>query len=315
MKEHVRKAVITAAGKGTRHYPATNAVQKELFPLVDRDGVTKPVIQFVVEEALAAGIEQICIITQPGGEKAFQDHFAVLSADSALRQKPWAGKEAAKLEQMQSAISYVFQESQEGFGHAVNCAAEWVGDEPFLLMLGDHIYLAEQTGACCRQMIQTYNEYGRSVFGVQQTAIDRLHLFGTVKGGTLLQADPATYAVAAVYEKPDAETARQRLTTPGLATDQFLTFFGLYLFTPALFTILQEHIEQNRRERGEIQLTTAQAELVQRAEAVAVEVAGTRLDMGTPFGYIETQLLLAMKGTLAAELERLFESSSASWVM
>jgi UTP--glucose-1-phosphate uridylyltransferase len=315
MKKTVRKAVITAAGKGTRHYPATNAVQKELFPIVDRDGVTKPVIQFVVEEALAGGIEQICIITQPGGERAFQEHFTGLPNDSSLRQKPWAKRECDKLEHMQQIISYVFQEAQEGFGHAVHCAAEWVGDEPFLLMLGDHIYLAERTGLCSRQMIQTFSDHGRSVFGVQQTAVDRLHLFGTVKGDVRLSSTPPTYTVATVYEKPDAEVARQFLQTPGLAEDQFLTFFGLYIFTPALFSILQEHIVQNKRERGEIQLTTAQAEVVQREGAVAVEVEGTRLDMGTPFGYVETQLLLAMKGTLAAELERVFESSASTWLM
>jgi UTP--glucose-1-phosphate uridylyltransferase len=311
----VRKAVITAAGKGTRHYPATNAVQKELFPIVDRDGVTKPVIQFVVEEALAGGIEQICIITQPGGEKAFQEHFAGLPSDSSLRQKPWAQRECENLEHMQSIISYVFQETQEGFGHAVHCAAEWVGDEPFMLMLGDHIYMAEETGLCSRQMIQTYADHSRSVFGVQQTSVDRLHLFGTVKGETRLATSPPTYAVETVYEKPSADVARQQLQTPGLAEDQFLTFFGLYIFTPALFSILQEHIAENKRERGEIQLTTAQAELVRRQGAVAVEVEGTRLDMGTPFGYVETQLLLAMKGTLAAELERVFESSASTWLM
>lgn len=306
MKNRIRKAVITAAGRGTRHYPATNTVQKELFPLVDRSGVTKPTIQFVVEEALAAGIEQICIVTQPGGEAAFRNHFQGLSKQSSIYKKPGMRAISDALVEMGSRITYVPQQTSEGFGHAVYCSREWVDEEPFMLLLGDHVYLSSQTGSCSRQLINAYERFGQAVFGVQQTDAQQLPLFGTVQGGRLLEKNPSTWQVRAVYEKPDPEYARRHLHTVSLAADRFLTFFGMYLFPPTLFTILQQHIEQNLRERGEIQLTSAQAELLQRQSAIAVQVDGVRLDMGTPWGYLETQLLLARSGAWAQDLAKVF---------
>ncbi|HPN33874.1 MAG TPA: sugar phosphate nucleotidyltransferase [bacterium] len=309
MKKIIRKAVITAAGKGTRHYPATNAVQKELFPLVDRDGVTKPTIQLVVEEALAAGVEEICLVVQPGADAVFKEHFAGLAHRHSLPDKPWIQQQSALLESMHTRLSFVFQQSAEGFGHAVYSAAEWVGEEPFLLLLGDHVYLAPQPGWCSRRLLAVHEQSGQSVFGVQQTAGASLHLFGAVAGTPLLQNHPRVWRAAAVFEKPEITFAQQHCRTTGLADDRYLTFFGLYLFTPTIFAILRQHIRQNLRERGEIQLTTAQADLIQREGALAVEVDGLRLDMGTPRGYLETQLRLAMAGTLAAEISALIPPS------
>ncbi len=300
--------VITAAGRGTRHYPATNAVQKEMFPLVDRNGVTKPTIQLVVEEALACGIEEMCIITQPGGETAFRAHFQGLPEQSSLLEKPAAAAVSCALAEMGARITYVAQPSSEGFGHAVFCSREWVAGEPFLLLLGDHVYLSAQPGACGRQMLDSYERFGQAVFGVQQTKAERLPLFGAVQGGALLEKNPAIWQVTSVYEKPDPEYARRHLQTDTLGPDRFLTFFGMYIFPPEIFTVLQEHIEQNLRERGEIQLTGAQAELTRRHGAVAVQVDGLRLDMGTPLGYLETQLLLAKHGVLADDFLKLFVS-------
>jgi len=309
MAKSIRKAVITAAGKGTRHYPATNAVQKELFPLVDRDGVTKPTIQLVVEEALAAGVEEICLVVQPGADEDFKEHFAGLKNGQSLQDKPWIQQQSALLERLQPRLSFIYQQSAEGFGHAVYSAAEWVGDEPFLLLLGDHVYLAPQPGWCSRRLLAVHEQSGQSVFGVQETAGASLHLFGAVAGTPLLQEHPRVWRAAAVYEKPEITFAREHCRTAGLADDRYLTFFGLYLFTPTIFTILGQHIQQNLRERGEIQLTTAQAELIRREGALAVEVDGLRLDMGTPRGYLETQLRLAMSGPLAAEISALIPPS------
>ncbi|NLP09235.1 NTP transferase domain-containing protein [bacterium] len=305
----IRKAVITAAGKGTRHYPATNAVQKELFPLVDRDGVTKPTIQLVVEEALAAGVEEICLVVQPGADAVFKEHFTGVKDQQRLQDKSWMQEQSALLERIHPRLSFVFQQSAEGFGHAVYSAAEWVGDEPFLLLLGDHVYLAPQPGWCSRRLLAVHQQSGQSVFGVQQTAGASLHLFGVVAGMPLLQEHPRVWRAAAVYEKPEIMFAREHCRTTGLADDRYLAFFGLYLFTPKIFTILRQHIEQNLRERGEIQLTTAQAELIRREGALAVEVDGLRLDMGTPRGYLETQLRLVMASPLASEISALIPPS------
>src|SRR5881409_3250306 len=134
----VRKAVITAAGKGTRQYPASTAVQKEMFPMVDRDGLTKPVIQIIAEEAIESGIEEICIITQPGEEPLYRDYFKRMDDQlvKSFRGKDWAILESEKLGAFGERLHFAEQKSPEGFGHAVYQAKAFVGDEPFLLLLG-----------------------------------------------------------------------------------------------------------------------------------------------------------------------------------
>jgi len=139
----IRKAVITAAGRGTRQYPATSVVQKEMLPLVDRDGITKPAIQIIAEEALEAGIEEICIIVSPGDEQQFRQHFRAIAQDllPAFAGKEWALRESEKLARMERALTYVVQQTPEGFGYAVYQSRDFIGKEPFPLLLGDHIYI------------------------------------------------------------------------------------------------------------------------------------------------------------------------------
>ena len=300
----IRKAVITAAGKGTRQYPATNAVQKELFPLVDRDGIAKPTIQIILEEVTAAGVQEIAVIVQPGEERQFKQHFTGLSPveQSAFRNKPWGLEQSAGLEQMRRAITYLHQTEQRGFGHAVHCAAQWAAGEPVLLLLGDHVYLSEENRSCVRQVLEVYERSGRSVLAVQRTPIEQLHLFGVVAGEPL--SDGRSYRLDRIIEKPSVDQARRQLAVAGLPADQFLAIFGIYLLTPAIFDILAENIRLDRREGGEIQLTTALAELIAREGAVGYEVAGRRLDMGTPLGYLQTQLALGLVGPWASELRK-----------
>lgn len=306
----IKKAVITAAGKGTRQYPATNAVQKELFPLIDRDGVAKPTIQIIVEEVMAAGVQEIAVIVQPGEERQFKQHFVGLAPaeQGAFRSKPWGWEQSDKLEQMRRAITYLHQTEQRGFGHAVHCAAEWANGEPVLLLLGDHVYLSDENRSCVRQVIEVFERRGQSVLGVQRTPVEHLHLFGVV-GGKPLADDARAYQLDRIIEKPSADQARRHLQVVGLPADQFLAIFGIYLLTPAILQILAENIRLDRREGGEIQLTTALAELIAREGAVGYEVAGRRLDMGTPLGYLQTQLALGMAGILAPELERFINES------
>jgi UTP--glucose-1-phosphate uridylyltransferase len=291
----VRKAVITAAGMGTRHFPATATIQKELFPLVDRDGTTKPTLQIIAEEALEAGIEQICIVTSPASLVQFQNHFRGLTEETApfLRGKVWAMEEAARLEEISRHIEFVVQEKQEGYGHAVYCARDFVNGEPFLLLLGDHVYIPETKKTCSRQLIDVYMEYGCAVSGVQRTPEDLLHLFGTLTGRRCASG-PDVYEVTAIKEKPTLEYAEEHLRTQGLGRGQYLCFFGMHIFPPAIFDCIEYHIRHDIRERGEIQLTNAQDLLRSRERYLAAEVSGERYDMGVPFGYIQTQLALAI---------------------
>jgi len=299
----VRKAVITAAGKGTRLYPASTTVQKEMFPLVDRDGLTKPTIQIIAEEALESGIEEIGIVIQPGDEANYRRHFSGISGDllPSFKGKEWAITESKLIKRLQEVIAYIPQEKQEGYGHAVYCAKDWVGDEPFLLLLGDHLYISHTGKRCARQLIDIYEGYGKSVVALKRTPENKLHLFGTVNG-TRVQDSPPVYNLTQIKEKPEIDYARGHLRIPSLPEGTYLCFFGMYVLAPAIFDCLGHHIVNNIRERGEIQLTGAQELLMQREGSYGCELMGDRYDMGVPFGYVETQIALALNGVNSEEI-------------
>ena len=157
---HIRKGVITAAGRGTRQYPASNTVQKELFPLVDVDGYAKPTVQILVEELLASGVEEVCIIANTANIEPMRCHFQGLpTAPSAG--KEWMTPLSDALADMATRLTFVVQETQDGYGHAVYQARDWVGDEPFVLTLGDHIYFSDTDARCARQGHRTLRLLGR----------------------------------------------------------------------------------------------------------------------------------------------------------
>jgi UTP--glucose-1-phosphate uridylyltransferase len=301
----VRKAVITAAGRGTRQYPASTAVQKEMFPLVDRDGLTKPVIQIIGEEAIDSGIEQICIITQPGEEKLYRDYFQRMDNDTvkAFRGKDWAILESEKLGAFGERLSFAEQHTPEGFGHAVYQARKFVGDEPFLLLLGDHVYISDIKDRCARQLIRVFEQYLLdAVTGVQPTLERLLHLFGTIRGAPIEPAK-GIYKAELIIEKPSIEVAREKLTTPGQPAGNYLAHFGMHVFSPRIFDSLEYLIKNNIREKNEIQLTAAQEHLRQNSEKYwCVINQGQRYDTGIPYGLMETQLALALNGVHRTEI-------------
>ncbi len=301
----VRKAVITAAGRGTRQYPASTAVQKEMFTLVDRDGVTKPVIQIIAEEAFESGIEQICIITQPGEEGLYRDYFRRMTEveSRSFRDKDWAILASEKLGAFGERLSFAEQKTPDGFGHAVYQAKEFVGDEPFLLLLGDHVYISQTKERCAHQLIRVYEQYMLGALtGVQPTVERMLHLFGTIRGEPI---DPGQgiYKAQLIIEKPEIEQARDLLVTPGLPAGNYLSHFGLHIFSPRIFDSLEFLIQSNLRHRGEIQLTAAQEHLRQQGEKYwCVVTQGQRYDTGIPYGLMETQLALALNGVHRVEM-------------
>ncbi|MCE9591877.1 MAG: nucleotidyl transferase [Planctomycetes bacterium] len=308
----VRKAVITAAGRGTRQYPASSAVQKEMFPLVDADGLAKPVIQIIGEEAIEAGVEEICIVTQPGDEAEYRRYFRGMSEETlrAFKGKEWAIEAGRKLEDFGKRLHFVAQNSPEGYGHAVYQAKQFVGDDPFLLMLGDHIYISavEGAGNCAAQLIRKYNEAGLSAMtAVQATPGSQLHLFGTMRGGTISEGMTGNgiYRVEAIQEKPSQEHAARHLRTPGLPLGLYLCHFGMHVFSPAIFDAIGHHIDGNIREKGEIQLTSAQEymrEHLLKGSYGACTIDGQRFDTGIPYGLMESQLALALAGKHRGEI-------------
>ena len=183
-------------------------------------------------------------------------------------------------------ISFAIQENQEGFGHAVYSAREAVGDEPFLLMLGDHIYRSTNEIPCARQLLEAYQQHGQSIVGMRRTPEEKIGTFGTITGvwmenGSLLN-------VTEFSEKPTLDYARTNLRVPGLEADEYLTVFGQYVIKPKLFDFLKEHIENNVRERGEFQLTSALDRMRKEDGFLGLMIDGQRFDIGLPSYYLET---------------------------
>lgn len=294
----VRKAVITAAGRGTRQYPASSTVQKELFPLVDTDGYAKPTLQIIAEEVLASGIEELCIVANPTNVEPMRRHFRGLTdaqKAGSFANKAWALRLSDSLDDLHRRLTFVVQETQEGFGHAVYQTREWVGDEPFVLLLGDHVYRSDQEERCTRQVMDAYTANDCCVSSVAWTPEVNIHRFGTIGGDPITGTRPPVYEIREMTEKPTVDYARAHLRTPGLPDDEYLCFFGIHVFTPGLFGCLQELIESDIRQKGEIQLTSAQARLQQRERYLVCEVHGERYDMGVPEGLVETQIALALQ--------------------
>lgn len=300
----VRKAVITAAGRGTRMYPATTTIQKEMLPLMDCDGICKPAIQIIIEEALDSGIEEVCLVVNPQNRAQIEAHFRPLSADEIrlFKGKDWALLQSARIQHIASRLTIVEQRTPEGYGHAVWCARDFVGQEPFLLMLGDHIYTSGSPRRCTGQVIDVFEKYGASVSAVQQTPEELLHLFGTVRG-RLIQENPRVYEVEHITEKPTREYAQEHLRVGGLLWGMYLCFFGISVFRASLFDSLKHAIDHDLRENGEFQLTSAQERLRSSGERMlAFEVIGDRHDIGIPFGYAQTQAALAVNSVYREQM-------------
>ena len=283
----VRKAVIPAAGFGTRLFPATKATKKELFPVIDRDGIAKPAILIIVEEALAAGIEEVIIIVQREDLNDFQSFFnKQISIENYNKLPPHFKEYSRRILEMGQHISFVIQQNQEGFGHAVYSTRDAIGDEPFLLMLGDHIYRSNTNISCAQQMIDAYQRHGTSVVGLKRTPQEEIASFGVVNGVWL--EENQLLGITEFAEKPNLDYARTNLRVPCVPDDEYLTVFGQYVIKPELFDLLEHNIKNNVRERGEFQLTSALDRMRQIDGFNGLLIDGRRFDIGIPEHYLET---------------------------
>ncbi len=285
--QKVRKAVIPAAGFGTRLFPASKATKKELFPVVDRDGIAKPVILLLVEEALGAGMEEVVIVVQKEDLPEFRSFFGEqVTIENYNKLPPHFQEYARSILEMGRRVKFALQTAQEGFGHAVYAAREAVGDEPFLLMLGDHLYRSNREESCARQLVDAYNGHGASVLGLRCTGEGRLGSFGVATGAWI---EPGRLlSVSEFAEKPTVEYAREKLRVPGLPDGEYLTVFGQYVIKPKLFELLEENIRNNVRERGEFQLTSALDRLRREDGFLGLMIDGQRYDIGVPESYLDT---------------------------
>ncbi|MFD4705126.1 UTP--glucose-1-phosphate uridylyltransferase GalU [Gottfriedia sp. NPDC058432] len=267
----VRKAIIPAAGLGTRFLPATKAMPKEMLPIVD-----KPTIQYIIEEAIEAGIEDIIIVTGKG-KRAIEDHFDI---SFELEQNLLEKKKYDILEKVQEPskveIHYIRQKEPRGLGHAVWCARKFIGDEPFAVLLGDDIIQAEVPGV--EQLIQQYELTHSSVIGVQEVPEDEAYRYGIVDP---VEKDGRRYQVRNFVEKPAKGTQPSNLA-----------IMGRYLLTPEIFEFLEE---QEVGAGGEIQLTDAIQKLNKIQRVFAYDFEGKRYDVGEKLGFITTSIDFALQ--------------------
>jgi UTP--glucose-1-phosphate uridylyltransferase len=289
----VTKAIIPAAGLGTRFLPATKAMPKEMLPIVD-----KPTIQYIVEEAIESGIEDIIVVTGKG-KRAIEDHFDIaFELEHTLAEK---GKLDILQKVQQSSnveLHYIRQKEPKGLGHAVWCARNFIGDEPFAVLLGDDIVRAEVP--CTRQLIGQYERTGSSVIGVQTVGPDQTHRYGIVDP---LEKFERLYKVNRFVEKPPQGQAPSNLA-----------IMGRYILTPEIFDYLGRH---EPGAGGEIQLTDAIQKLNEDIGVYAYDFEGVRYDVGEKLGYIMTTIDFALRNhelryRLMEELEGILEREKVS---
>lgn len=283
----VRKAVITAAGFGSRLFPASKAMKKELFPVIDQDGIAKPIILAIVEEALSAGIEEIGIIIEKNDQEIFDAFFNQPLSAYHYNKLPIKYKEYVRyLDEIGRRIHFIPQNSQEGFGHAVYCAREWIGSEPFLLLLGDHLYRSDREESCAKQVLDLYQKYQKAIVGLKRTHEKQISQYGTVSGMWLDEENILN--ITEFIEKPTIDYARCNLRIDRLEPDEYLTIFGMYVLLPEIFEYLRELMADNIRDHGEFQLTPALDMLRRTHGFLGAIVDGQRFDTGTPQAFVNT---------------------------
>lgn len=268
----VNKAIIPAAGLGTRFLPATKAQPKEMLPIVD-----KPTLQYIIEEAVNSGIEEILIITGRN-KKSIEDHFdrsVELELELESKGKTELLDEVRRISNMVN-IHFIRQKEPKGLGHAIYCAKTFIGNEPFAVLLGDDIVYSKKP--CLKQMIETYNEYKTTILGVQKVPHEDVNKYGVVDG---LHIEDRVYKVRDLVEKPIAEEAPSDMA-----------ILGRYIINPGIFDIL-EHTKPGKG--GEIQLTDALKELSQKEAMYAYNFEGRRYDVGDKQGFLEATVEYALR--------------------
>jgi len=262
---NIAKAVITAAGREQRTLP--------LQTLIDRDGTEKSVLRIILEEALRGGIEEICIVVQPGDEGP----YAEVAGDHAGR------------------LHFVHQSESLGYGHAIHCARDFVGQDSFLHLVGDHLYVSRGDKGSAQQLVEVAEAEDCAVSSAQSTRESLLPYYGAV-GGRLVAGRQDLYKVDTVIEKPTPTEAEQRLVVPGLRAGHYLCFFGMHVLTPAVMDILGEQVQSAGKQGRRVTLSDALAELASREQYLALEIPDWRYDVGVRYGLLNAQLALALSG-------------------
>ncbi len=261
----ITKAVITAAGRKQRTLP--------LQILIDRDGVERSVLHILINEVVQAGIEEIGLVVHPGDETA----YAEVAGDHAGR------------------LHFVPQPESLGYGHAIYCARDFTHGDPFLHLVGDHLYVQRDVQSCAQRLVEVAQAEACTVSAVQATRESLLPYFGTI-GGRPVAGRPDLYRVDTVVEKPTPTEAEQRLIVPGLRAGHYLCFFGMHVLTPTIMDILARQLAAADADSSRVTLSSALAELAPREQYLALEQQNSRYDLGVKYGLLSAQLALALNG-------------------
>jgi UTP--glucose-1-phosphate uridylyltransferase len=259
----IKKAVITAAAPEQSKLP--------LQTIIDRDGIKKSVLEILIEEVVSTGITDICIVIQPNNEKTY-------------------GQVLGKYGHY---VKFAFQEQALGYGHALYCAKEYIGNEYFLHLVGDHLYINRSEVTCAKQLVEFASLHECSVSTVQATRESLIPHFG-VAGGVAHQNLNSVYRIKKVIEKPTPTVAEQELLVPGLRIGHYLCFFGMHVLSPKIISILEEELKSNPASK--VGLSAALNSLAQTEQYLALEKNDLRFDMGDKYGLLKAQLALALNG-------------------
>jgi len=265
----VRKAVITAAAKSQRTLP--------LQTLIDRDGNERSLLQILIEQSLAAGVENIAVIVFSGDEQSYAQGVGTYA----------------------SSVTFIPQDQPRGYGHAIHCAHSFTKDDPFLHIVGDHLYVNSRDTSSALRMVELAQQERCSVSGVRLTRESLLSRFGTV-GGRRISQQSNVYRVDTVVEKPTPTEAEQRLLVSGVRSGYYLCFSGIHVLTPAVMEILDRKLAEDAATR--VTLVDALAVLARQEQYLAIEDDGRRYDLGAPYGLLIAQLALALNGCNRAEV-------------
>ncbi len=286
----VRKAVIPIAGLGTRHFPASHAVKKELFPVVGPDGIARALFHYHLLELEAAGIEEICIIVQPGEEEMERRYLRGPDENylKRLEKHPALLREAEQMRGFARRISFAVQHQQEGYGHAVFQTQNFAAGEMVLLALGDHLFRGKPVSPYRELADAAKVSGGKNVSAVNRISAAELKGYGTIAGQRRAE-NPRLIDVSLIIEKPAVAVAREHLRVDGLPAGTWLGWFGMHLLAPSIYEVLEKMIRDDQRDDGEFQLTRAQEIQRQREGYLALEMtAAERFDFGVPDDFVRS---------------------------
>lgn len=298
----IKKGVIPAAGFGTRMFPLTVGFKKEFLPLIDHKNNVKPAIQIIIEEIIDAGVEEVCLIVQPEDEEVFRNYFDVkipFSLETKLRKNQANSDEIDRLRKIGKRLSFAYQTRQEGFGHAVYSAREFVGNNPFILLLGDQVCLSHSEKSCARQLIEKYDGANSPDGMIALTRVhedDARHYGCAELNENCSLSDKKILKIKTFTEKPEDKAAINRLKTSLLPEGFVFCVLGEYIFSYQIFDYLKYEIENNLRVKGEFQLTTAMDRLCRGSDKFyGYETIGEYLDIGRPESYLKAINIFAKK--------------------